>query len=151
MVVLACNIIGYWLRTDQEREFERRDFCPFCGFSPLSKDRPLNHDVENLRRIEFILENWHGTSLYHPLTGQREAGRFRIDRRRSNHSNAANSRQKIAFSSPLVHEPKLFAMISNYPLNLHENWQGVSSLYNKSSDVSAGNIRRRSEFEFVQQ
>jgi len=40
------------------------------------KSPPSNHDVENLRRIEFIHENWHSTSLYHPLTGQREAGRF---------------------------------------------------------------------------
>ena len=52
----------------------------FGGFFHADHFNHKNHshepDVENLRRIEFIHENWHSTSLYHPLTGQREAGRF---------------------------------------------------------------------------
>ena len=50
----------------------------FHGAGQLQPQNHLasNHDVENLRRIEFVLEKWHSTSLYHPLTGQGAAGRF---------------------------------------------------------------------------
>ena len=52
-------------------------FASYSSTRPTSTTKiTINHDVENLRRIEFIHESWHGTSLYHPLTGQRAAGQF---------------------------------------------------------------------------
>ena len=152
MVVLACNIIVGWIRARSKRSLI------FLLASFLASTRRSNF---NLAQKPLYLKPWRRdcrpfwigppkSSEYLSISssnwGRRE-GAISTVRLEDRIAQTWRIRVKKSPSPTSTLLLQKFATLLIHPWHLHENWQGVSSLHNKSSYVSAGQIRIETEYE----